>query len=254
MKPEYPVDGIAPSTRHTITPGIASQIALRTLPNAVCTLRREGESDPAHGLILYADADGMIRFHARPSAASDRLPRLVIECEADGKHVRYPLELRASREPTPEHPVPALATVKPRRQGAHVRPALPEEEALRRTPEELLKLGYPLRPNPEEAPHAYNAWRRVVASPATFVEPRTVTRPDISHGRTNIEDAPESSRNWSGFELRGAAGTYDWVTGMWHVPSVTAEADTHTYSTMWIGLDGDNTTDLVQDGTEQHLQ
>jgi hypothetical protein len=38
---------------------------------------------------------------------------------------------------------------------------------------------------------------------------------------------------------------------MWNVPSVSGEANTHTYSTMWIGLDGDGTSDLVQTGTEQ---
>jgi Peptidase A4 family len=84
------------------------------------------------------------------------------------------------------------------------------------------------------------------------VEPRTVSRPDITHaGRARVSNPPESAPNWSGFELRGAAGTYDWVTGEWVVPSVTGESNSTTYSSFWIGLDGDGTTDLVQAGTEQ---
>jgi len=44
---------------------------------------------------------------------------------------------------------------------------------------------------------------------------------------------------------------YDWVTGTWHVPFVTGEPNTKTFSALWVGLDGDGTTDLVQAGTQQ---
>ena len=49
----------------------------------------------------------------------------------------------------------------------------------------------------------------------------------------------------------GLSEPYDWVTGTWHVPFVTSEPNTRTYSALWVGLDGDGTTDLVQAGTEQ---
>jgi hypothetical protein len=41
-----------------------------------------------------------------------------------------------------------------------------------------------------------------------------------------------------------------WVHGRWHVPAVVGEFNRQTYSALWVGLDGDGTTDLVQAGTE----
>jgi hypothetical protein len=61
--------------------------------------------------------------------------------------------------------------------------------------------------------------------------------------------------NWSGFELHGPAQTFNTVFGNWYVPAIAlGEANVATYSAFWIGLDGDGTNDLVQDGTEQNLQ
>jgi hypothetical protein len=65
--------------------------------------------------------------------------------------------------------------------------------------------------------------------------------------------AGTGSTNWSGFELRGATNSYFAVEAEWYVPSVSAETGIATYSTIWIGLDGDGTSDLVQDGTEQDI-
>ena len=39
--------------------------------------------------------------------------------------------------------------------------------------------------------------------------------------------------------------------GTWNVPFVTSEPGGKTYSSMWVGLDGDGETDLVQAGTGQ---
>jgi len=102
-----------------------------------------------------------------------------------------------------------------------------------------------------------------VMLPATYVDPHAVGRPEASHGKS-ATDGPQSSNNWSGFELLRplvVTGTlpigvklgppYDWITGTWHVPSVTGEANTTTNASLWVGLDGDGTADLVQAGTEQ---
>jgi hypothetical protein len=266
---EHPTGEIEPPIRYTVAPSIASQITLKTSPGAACILYREGEPDPSHHLKLYADQDGMVRFHVHPSGESEDLVRVIVEYEVGGKITRHPLELRASSQPTLEIPAPALQGPRARREGASVRPALSEEEALRLPDEELLKGGYPPRPDPDAAPEAFRAWRKVVSVPVTMVEPQTVSRPDIGHGyarklparevRKTEEAGPteeagttqESTNNWSGFELNGAAGTYDWVSGMWNVPSVTGESNTHTYSLLWVGLDGDGITDLVQAGTGQ---
>ena len=262
-QPHHPTgEDTLPVVRYTVAPGIHSQITLRTLPGAACTLRREGEFDQAHCLRLYADGDGIIRFHARPSAESEEIANAVIDYEVDGKVTRQPLQLRASFKPTPAIPAPPAENPKSSRQGTLVRPALSEKEALHLSDEETLKRGYPLRPDIKEAPKAFNVWRRAVSIPATFVKPHTVSHPDITHGKRKIEHSPESSSNWSGFELLralkiGGPATlhfdepYDWVTGTWHVPIVTSEFNTSTYSSLWIGLDGDGTSDLVQAGTEQ---
>jgi hypothetical protein len=66
-------------------------------------------------------------------------------------------------------------------------------------------------------------------------------------------ESPESngfqySSNWSGYALTG--GSYQSITGCWTVPSVAPTAG-NTYSSTWVGVDGDGNTDLIQTGTEQ---
>ena len=41
------------------------------------------------------------------------------------------------------------------------------------------------------------------------------------------------------------------MAGEWNVPVVTGEPNNQTFSSFWVGLDGDGVTDLVQAGTEQ---
>ncbi len=57
----------------------------------------------------------------------------------------------------------------------------------------------------------------------------------------------EESSNWSGYVATG--GTFSSVSGSWTVPSVTCPADTTTYSSQWIGIDGDESDTVEQDGT-----
>ena len=246
--------------QYTVAPGRYTQITMRTYPHAVCKLRREDEAEPRHFAYIYADEEGLIRMQVRPSNEHEQVAHMVIECEADGKVTHFPLHLRPHSSPTQQMPAPPPHNPKPVRREAKIRPAITVEEALRLPDEELLQRGYPLPPDPEGTPVAFNSWRRVVSAPFTMIEPRLVPRPDLSHGTrvvraTGFGSRPtagtESSGNWSGFELRGAAGTYDWVTAIWHVPTVTGESNAHTYSAYWIGLDGDGVTDLVQAGTEQ---
>jgi hypothetical protein len=50
----------------------------------------------------------------------------------------------------------------------------------------------------------------------------------------------------------GSNPTYVEVAAYWHVPEIVAyDPDNSTYSSVWVGLDGDNLSDLVQAGTEQ---
>jgi hypothetical protein len=243
---------IQPVYRYTLPPGLTSHVRVRTLPNASCILRAEGDG-PSPSFLVYADPDGFVDLYVRPSGEHESFARLSIEADADGEIAEHVLELRPGREPAEQMPFPPAAEGRWRPPAdAQIRPALSLDESLGLADDELLERGYPLRPDAELAPSAFNTWRRMVSAPTTFVEPRTVSRPDITHaGRARIANPPESSNNWSGFELRGAAGTYDWVTGEWFVPSVTGESNSTTFSSFWIGLDGDGTSDLVQAGTEQ---
>src|SRR5579871_5866703 len=51
--------------------------------NAVCTLRAQDDSGAVRTLKLYADDDGEVRFHVRPSAETDNAPNLQLSCEAN---------------------------------------------------------------------------------------------------------------------------------------------------------------------------
>jgi hypothetical protein len=241
------------------------------LPGAVCLIGEEGASENARKLKAFADEEGQLRLHIRPLAASDVPVRLVVESEAGGKVLRTSLELRAGSEPTPDMPAPSPVVHKRDREGAHVRPALSEEESLRLTSEELLQRGYPPRPELRQAPLAFSRWQRMVSRAAVFVEPKTVPNSDVSHGLAIPDDSsaapsvisagtPVNYSNWSGFQLIASPGTYKTVYGSWRVPSILFPEQpgqgtvSATYSSFWIGLDGNpnfGASDLIQCGTEQ---
>lgn len=57
----------------------------------------------------------------------------------------------------------------------------------------------------------------------------------------------EQSTNWSGYANTGTV--YTAVTGSWAVPAVTCTR-ANTYSAQWVGIDGDTSATVEQDGTE----
>jgi hypothetical protein len=150
-------------------------------------------------------------------------------------------------------PTPA-ADVRTPQPGDVIRPALTKTDALHLSSDELTKRGYPIRPDAKQAPSALATWLKAVTKPSRLVSSRQVARPEVRHVPQAQASNFETSGNWSGFELRGATGTYDLVMGEWYVPMVYYETNAHTYSAYWIGLDGDGTSDLWQAGTEQEIQ
>ncbi len=56
-----------------------------------------------------------------------------------------------------------------------------------------------------------------------------------------------TSDNWAGYAATG--GTYTSVSASWVQPSVTC-GSTDTYSSFWVGIDGDGTSSVEQTGTE----
>jgi hypothetical protein len=62
--------------------------------------------------------------------------------------------------------------------------------------------------------------------------------------------------NWCGWALANPGVAYAYVEGNWIVPTVTPQPGDlihweYDFSSMWVGLDGLNTNDVVQAGTEQ---
>ena len=250
--------------RYTVPPKQASLITMKTVPDAECTLSTGNQDASEAKFLLYADQDGVVRFHVTPGAESDGIANFVLECNENGNIVQYPLELRPSNEPTEDHPAPTKP-LESTPEGAYVRPGLSAVEARNLTLEELSKGGYPARPDPDKSPDAFLHWAKLVSKPATFVPPHTVSRRDISSKRPVVKLSvattergivgTEPSPNWSGFKLTSTPGTYSWVDGNWIVPSVSSYGlvGVQTYSALWVGLDGDynDDGDLVQAGTVQ---
>lgn len=65
----------------------------------------------------------------------------------------------------------------------------------------------------------------------------------------NAANAAATSRNWAGYGSAGNAGTFTSVSASWSQPAVTCTA-TDTFSSFWVGLDGDGTNSVEQTGTE----
>ena len=67
-----------------------------------------------------------------------------------------------------------------------------------------------------------------------------------------IGTAGSTSSNWSGYAETGAPGSFTSVAGSWTVPAVSCAADPGSYSSDWVGIDGDaiNSSTVEQDGTD----
>jgi len=247
----------AQPTLLTTAPTVSSPIQMKTLPEATCVLHAEGTSDPEHSLKLFADDEGMVRFHVRPPVESDQPAHFEVDCAANGKITTFPLHLRSSASPTQEMPAPAMETAKSR-PGSFVRPALTNDDAVHLSTEELTRHGYPLRPDPEHAPGAFTSWLSAVTHPSTFVAPRAVANPGIRHGplqATNVS-ATINDNAFSGYILLPSINfTLDAVLGTWSVPAISGyEFNTATFSALWVGLEGSEANGILrlwQAGTEQ---
>ncbi|HEY7966088.1 MAG TPA: G1 family glutamic endopeptidase [Solirubrobacteraceae bacterium] len=64
-----------------------------------------------------------------------------------------------------------------------------------------------------------------------------------------VVGADNSSVNWSGYEANQTGVTYTMASGSWIVPSVSCSSAA-TYSSEWVGIDGDGTSTVQQDGTD----
>jgi hypothetical protein len=112
------------------------------------------------------------------------------------------------------------------------------------TQHELTTHDYPMRPDPAKTPSAYRSWLKTVSRPAAVITP--VLAPLTRHHTTST-----LNNIWSGFMDTAPSGTYNIVMGGWTVPTLTADPSRDTDTSIWVGIDGYNTNDLWQAGTEQ---
>lgn len=57
-----------------------------------------------------------------------------------------------------------------------------------------------------------------------------------------------TSGNWSGYAVDGTGATQ--VTGSWIEPAVSCAAGENSWSSPWVGIDGDNSSTVEQTGTD----
>jgi hypothetical protein len=68
-------------------------------------------------------------------------------------------------------------------------------------------------------------------------------------GTSNSANAAATSTNWSGYAAAGQPGQFTSVSSSWTQPTVTC-SNQQTFSSFWVGLDGDGTQSVEQTGTE----
>jgi hypothetical protein len=237
-----------------VPPNALSAISFSTTPNVPCSVAPAHGSGSGQAFTVYTNDEGTATFYVTPSQESSSAAQLVATCSS-GTQQTIQIQPVAGTKPLVA-PAPSNAATNARL-GYTVRPAL-TADPMALSNQELVKLKYPLRPDPQKAPGAYASWLKAVSKPATFIPPKTVKVEGRYHGPAKISadagTAPSGSPNWSGYAQYAGVNQspFVWIQGDWNVPAlVGGENGTSTYSAFWIGLDGWVTNDVVQDGTEQ---
>jgi hypothetical protein len=243
-----PVDLAAPTV----------EMAVQTSPGADCSLHRQGLTGAANQMHLMADGEGLVRFYTNASGAAPPRPgrSLALDCTLeDGRTA--PTQLI---DPLHAAAFAAARAVQPPTTVSSWRPAL-VDDPMALTQAELLARGYPPRPEPAKAPDRYARWRQVVSIPARQTSAKTVPHPSIKnglggglHGPISREFVVDFSQKWTGAVVPSFGQIFYDVGGEYTVPAVSPLPDQGsgaTVSSLWVGLGGSETPDLVQAGTNQ---
>ncbi len=219
-----PVARQTPRVVHRMPTGSTSTASIHTLANAACEL-----SDPAHPgstLRVFSDDRGVARVQLDHLDTSVRHGELQLDCRDDGGATdSTTLEVVIDDAAAPSPPLPFD------RSGL---PALSHDRH------------YP--PQPATTAPCFAAWQQLVAADPDVIAPHAIAD-DVRHSVSS------TSNNWSGYVLRSPATApiYAWIYGEWNVPRVYAESGFYSsdHSSMWVGIDGYGSNDVVQDGTDQ---
>jgi len=153
---------------------------------------------------------------------------------------------------------PRLATNLPGAMSAL--PPPPGFDPLTASDQSLDLYGFPPRPDPAAAPDAYAEWLRVVSRGLNRAQPH-LSQTKLKHAPAVVANSMAAttsfaSYNWSGIAKTKGVGPnsppFSSVTAEYVVPrAVNAPCDGGTdYTSAWVGLDGWNSNDVLQAGTE----
>lgn len=131
----------------------------------------------------------------------------------------------------------------------------------------LAALRLPRRPDARTEPRLAQLWERAIGRTRLWIAPEFEHHENISHGPMRVgrsvqrrtQAAPPvvsnaTSSNWSGAAVFAPANKpYRFVGGQWTVPSPNAPADGSYYASEWVGIDGWNSSDVLQAGTETQI-
>jgi len=125
----------------------------------------------------------------------------------------------------------------------------------------------PRRPDAKKEPQLRELWNRIMSRTQLWITPEFEHRENIKHGPARGSDrravtarlgspgvSNATSNNWSGAANFSPAGKpYSFVGGQWTVPSPNTKASGAYYASEWVGIDGWNSNDVLQAGTETQI-
>jgi hypothetical protein len=248
-EPKGGVGGVGKVTSNEAQATAQVAVAVPVSPNAECVIGALGASSTK--LKLYADEGETVRFFVSQPGASAVAPALVLSCQGeDGSHFQRVVDVGEGIALAAVTPVqlPSTATIRPPLDG----------DPMRFTQDEIVRQGFPPRPDPVASASQFARWREVVSKPTTIVPAKLRARPDIVHNPAEMlgtDNGISGSGNWSGIALDKTSTVYSNVNGDWFVPTVsgTTAIPGTLFSAIWVGMDGLTSGDVVQSGTEQDV-
>jgi Peptidase A4 family len=139
-------------------------------------------------------------------------------------------------------------------------------DPLRLSDAALEQYGFPPRPGADAAPEIRERWQKLVSTPQTRIANPKLQLTTVYNGRVKnlrlgptIENAVAStSNNWSGYAVESASDPFKvnntTVFAEFFVPYGLQAFGTcsskENWSSQWVGIDGFNSTDVLQAGTE----
>jgi hypothetical protein len=136
-------------------------------------------------------------------------------------------------------------------------------DPLTATQRQLTTHRLPRRPDARTEPELRALWERTLSRTKVWIAPEFEYMERITHGRArksshraldarlggDVDNA--TSGNWSGATVFSPADKpYGFVGGQWTVPSPNTAVSGSYYASEWVGIDGWNSGDVLQAGTE----